>query len=867
MVGAEEDVQSLRRRDGSHLEVFDCPNPEPGDFSVQTLKAVCMTEDGEDSNCEDITLGSVRGTIARLPENCGPDEWVRVVSFRTVPEHPLPHRLYKRAPESAKVYEIKYDYNFRRLRRDGGEVYVRVDASDHPGYWDKIVSSVTASSKRSYAPHEWRDFHMAWFEKHGYTENGGTNSSGTTGKQRKRGFGTASWWSDAFKSLLKSGTGYGFHKKYKFSQVLYSASKSCPGTLDASVEARIEGTFETRLDYGISLIGTLKDFNFDEAYAYFSLGNMTADGRGIVDAHAAFQIESQKVPILQSLDPFGGSFNIKGIFEVGPYVDITAQLRASLTASGTASAGIRLSSTKFTWMYPKALTEWPEKAEIQPWPSFNTPTAGTAVDTSILGSLTMSMFPTMGFQIIMAYGGASLVNSEIKATMQSDIIWRVGASASPERCDGAYYAIDGGLGVTISLTNPLPGWDKDPQTYSVYPYETVSLLGSNCYPWNISSSTSTRTNIDGTVEARTVEGGDSGNRLSTRGVTDSLFPDGLGSMISCPTDFYSDTGDCNVEVGDYTGDFSDVAARDISALETVTGHDNDGTFKPSLWTDMNAPREGNEDTTLNEPGLAARNLVKRITIKKPFSICNDDTLRNNLTKIITAMNVPKLTFHSSGDMINKKNGYTLNSFLSYGPLNPNDCDDYSFGQIVTPAASQSTDFASEHVLERQLLRSFLIKSPSISPLSTVQRSNPVAAGFEGGALLPQDPSDPNSKGQGDSTWTYCSYMWFWWSEEAGVPQLTYDGLTGAPLHLLDKAFPNRLNHVAELQLLSKEANNLKERIWGSGQIRDRNDMKKYVTSNVNKAVNNCKQVMFAVQYVSETRPPSNRPRPRRTCLT
>lgn len=843
MVGAEEDVQSLRRRDGSHLEVFDCPSPEPGDFSVQTLKAVCMTEDGEDSNCEDITLGSVRGTIARLPENCGPDEWVRVVSFRTVPEYTLPHRLHKRATASAKVYEIKYDYNFRRLRRDGGEVYVRVDASDHPGYWDKIVSSVTASSKRSYAPHEWRDFHMAWFEKHGYTDNGGTNSSGTTGGQRKRGFGTESWWSDAFKSLLKSGTGYGFHKKYKFSQVLYSASKSCPGTLDASVEARIEGTFETRLDYGISLIGTLKNFNFDEAYAYFSLDKMTADGRGIVDAHAAFQIESQKVPILQSLDPFGGSFNIKGIFEVGPYVDITAQLQASLTASGTASAGIRLSATKFTWMYPKSLTEWPEKAEIQPWPSFDTPTAGTAVDISILGSLTMSMFPTMGFQIIMAYGGASLVNTEIKATMQSDIIWRVGASASPEMCDGAYYAIDGGLGVTISLTNPLPGWDKDPQTYSVYPYGTVNLLRSNCYPWNTSSSTSTRRNIDGTVEVRMVEGGDSGNRLSSRGVTDSLFPDGLGSMISCPTDFSSDTGDCNIEVGDYTDDFTDVEARDISALETVTGHEDDGTFKPSLWTDINAPRDGDEDTTLNEPGLAARQLAKRMSSKDQFNFCQDSGARNDPKSIIKWTTVSKLSFFSSGDMLKQTNGYTLDSFLSYGPLNPSDCDDYSFGRIATPAPSESGDFASEHVLEWQILKKFLVDSPTISSLGTAQRPNPAAPEFKGGKLLAKDSTDPNS------TWKYCSYMWFWWN----VQRLTYDGLTGLPIDIINKAFPNKDKHAAELQLLSKDANNLKERIWGGGQIRKESDMNNYVTQNVNKAINNCKQLMFAVKYVSETR--------------
>jgi chitinase len=846
MVGAEEDVQSLRRRDGSHLEVFDCPNPEPGNFSVQTLKAVCMAEGREDSNCEDITLGSVRGTIARLPEDCGPDEWVRVVSFRAVPGHPLPHHLAKRAPENATVYEIRYDYNFRRLRRDGGEVYVRVDASDHPGYWDKIVSSVKASSKRSYAPHEWREFHMSWFEKHGYT-----NGNGTTGGRGKRGFGTASWWSDAFNSLLKSGTEYGFHKKYSFSQVLYSASKSCPGTLDARVEARIEGTFETRLDYGISLIGTLKNFNFDEAYAYFSMSKMVADGRGIVDAHAAFQIQSQKAPILQSLDPFGGSFNIKGLFEVGPYVDITAQLQASITASGAVTAGIRLGASTLTWMYPKSLTTWPGKDEIQPWPSYNTPTAGAAVGASIQGSLTVSILPAMGFQIIMAYGGSSLVNTQIKATMQSDIIWRAGASASPEMCDGVYYALDGGLGVTISLTNPLPGWNQDSQNYTVYPYTTADLLPFTCYPWNTSSSTSTRRHLDGPVEAwPAVEGGDSGGGLSRRAVIDSLFPDGLGSMIACPTDFYSDTGDCNVEVGDYTGEYADVAARDTSSSAPGTGHDGDGAFEPSLWTDVDAPTEGNDTATLSETRLATPKLAKRVSSKPPFDMCDGPGVRDSPADILRKFGPDKLSFPSSGDMINKRAGYNEDSFLSYGPLNPGDCDDYSFGLVATPPPSQSTEFASEHVLEWQILKDFLLKSPKMSPLIAAKRPNPAAAGLKGGRLLAKDPNDPKSKGESTPEWMYCSYMCFWWSRYVAPEMITYDGLTDYPIYIVNKAFPNKDKHVSELQLLSKEANNFKERLWSNGVIRLENLMDNYVTSDVNKAVNNCKQLMFAVKYVS-----------------
>lgn len=146
MVGAEADVQSLRRRDGSHLETFDCPNPDPSDYSTQRLKVVCMVE--EDNNCEDILIGGARGTVVRLPEDCGPDDYVRVVSFKQVEEFSLPSKLVKRVPQSHKVYEIRYDYNFRQLRRGGGEVYVRFDSSDHPGYWDGIYQHDSKREKR-----------------------------------------------------------------------------------------------------------------------------------------------------------------------------------------------------------------------------------------------------------------------------------------------------------------------------------------------------------------------------------------------------------------------------------------------------------------------------------------------------------------------------------------------------------------------------------------------------------------------------------------------------------------------------------------------------------------------------------------------
>lgn len=139
MVGASSDVQSFDKRDGTHLELFDCPNTAAEDFSTQRARAICLT-DSEENDCEDILEGGVEGTIVKLPPHCGPDQWVRAVKYEESTDRTLPRRLQKRSRSHHKIYDFHYDYNFRNLRRNGGEVYVRIDASNHPGKYRQTAS-------------------------------------------------------------------------------------------------------------------------------------------------------------------------------------------------------------------------------------------------------------------------------------------------------------------------------------------------------------------------------------------------------------------------------------------------------------------------------------------------------------------------------------------------------------------------------------------------------------------------------------------------------------------------------------------------------------------------------------------------------
>lgn len=44
---------------------------------------------------------------------------------------------------------------------------------------------------------------------------------------------------------------------------------------------------------------------------------------------------------------------------------------------------------------------------------------------------------------------------------------------------------------------------------------------------------------------------------------------------------------------------------------------------------------------------------------------------------------------------------------TYGYSDPSNCDDYGFGLITTPVAGQTSKFATEHILEFQLVKIFI----------------------------------------------------------------------------------------------------------------------------------------------------------------
>ncbi|KAG9952210.1 glycoside hydrolase family 18 protein, partial [Aureobasidium melanogenum] len=788
-VGAEEDVQSLRKRDGSHLETFDCPKPANGDYGVQTLKAVCMTE-SDDHNCEDILKGGAYGTLLRLPEDCGPDTFGRVVSFKQIQQYTLPPHLQPRALPEPKVYEIRYDYNFRKLRRDGKEIYMRMDASNHPGYWDAIVASKPGKLKRD--SQDWREEHMEWFNE--------------MTQITKRGYSAdSSWWSSAFDKLLSTNKKYGLSKNYKYSQLVYSASKSCPPSATASLSAEVIGELNVNMDYGVSLICTLRDFDCSESYAYFRLGDLNVTARGILSGNAGFLYQSKKVQLLDKWDPFGASFNLKGLWTIGPYFDATAQIMGRAVLSGEMQAGASwLAPGGLVFMFPQGLDQQPSQDILNVYPSRPYIEAGTSASISADGSLTLTVSPSVGFTIELDAIGTQLMNTDIRASFDNSLTLQVGAST--ESCQGAYYQMIYGASAGISIAHPLPGWVVGQQDSSLYK-ESFSN-SKTCYPWKKSSND--RRSIE---SANSTQQSNWANGLFLRADdTDTinpgaLFPDISASALRCSNTKFTPTGDCKVSVDDGMDDYGVVPGRSFA------------TQKRDLGT-----------STTEQSPTPVGPLEKRAT-KDPSKFCKDTVLVENNESYNEVVIFP--AFLSSGELVAADP-----SAVTYGP--PTDgCDDYDMEQVTTPAKGSSSGYATEHILEAQLLGLFL---------------------SETGATWPRADYFPNPVGKTmtpgldwwkDTTYNMCQYFWFWWNGK----MITINGVKQEPVQFVASVYPGKDNSWAkEFMLLSKEANNMKERMWGGGQIRDPKKMSNAVEGivvakrDLNWAINNCKSTIQAIKY-------------------
>jgi chitinase len=156
---------SLDKRDGSHWEVFDCFDPKTE--GEHTVRMMC-SDLSETSNCGKIHLGhGAPGTIVQMPRGCGPGKYAVTKSMEPSKNQSLPGHLSRRGLTAHDtIYDLTFDYNFRRVPRDMGHTLMRIDYSNQMGYWNTVVDKAANTKKRrKRSLHEVNGNHRRWLEE------------------------------------------------------------------------------------------------------------------------------------------------------------------------------------------------------------------------------------------------------------------------------------------------------------------------------------------------------------------------------------------------------------------------------------------------------------------------------------------------------------------------------------------------------------------------------------------------------------------------------------------------------------------------------------------------------------------------------
>jgi chitinase len=175
MSGPEIEFSSVSKRDGSHLEFFDCDNTAGEER--QTIKVVC-TDSSENSNCDHISKGGVEATVVEMPEDCGPGRYAVAWSMEPSTNHDhIRDHFEKRGLSDSSVFDFTFDYDSTHFeKRADSNVLLRIDYSDDPGYWQTIVADAPGSktsSKRKRQIEVDTHFggdHKAWLEQNWHIE-------------------------------------------------------------------------------------------------------------------------------------------------------------------------------------------------------------------------------------------------------------------------------------------------------------------------------------------------------------------------------------------------------------------------------------------------------------------------------------------------------------------------------------------------------------------------------------------------------------------------------------------------------------------------------------------------------------------------
>ncbi|KAK4200452.1 killer toxin subunits alpha/beta [Triangularia verruculosa] len=344
-----EEIQiSLDKRDGSHWDVFNCNDAVSED--EQTVQMVC-TDSSEDSNCHKIHLGQgVPGTILQMPPGCGPGKYAVAKSMVPSAAHNhsrlLPRHLsHLRSKEGVVVYDLTFDYEFRRAPRSLGDTQMRIDFSNQDNYWNEVVAAATTKKRKSKRSlDDVGGNHVRWLEEEFRDDYHFGALSPRHLQERWFGSTIIDWLSRMVKPEIKREFTHSIDET--FTAKIVDESWSCVRD-NIGYEGHITASALTRMkvatSFGFTLIVTsmVAPLDISKSYlTFYNEGEVTAT----FTLEAMAKVFYQKEQTILDLPFPGATFHIPGIVTIGPNVHVSGSLDASLAVAATFETKISIAS-------------------------------------------------------------------------------------------------------------------------------------------------------------------------------------------------------------------------------------------------------------------------------------------------------------------------------------------------------------------------------------------------------------------------------------------------------------------------------------------------------------------------------------------
>ncbi|KAI9766214.1 MAG: hypothetical protein M1839_005004 [Geoglossum umbratile] len=777
---------SLKKRDGTHWEVFNCNDAVSEE--EQTVKMFC-TDISESSNCHKITLGhGVPGTILEMPEGCGPSKYAVAKSMVPSAAQSLPKHLEKRDyGHKPVIYDLTFDFDWHRVPRDLGDTQMRVDFSNEIGYWDAIVNKA-ASKKSKRSLEDAGGNHRRWLEEEWREDVHFGRLSHDELHARWFGSDIIAWLKKFFSPEIKPQFTHNIDSSFTAKLIDETWDCNIKGVdLHAKLLAEALAHVKVATSFGLTIITTLKlPLDLSQSYLYFkNKGDISATF--ILDAFGKAIFQTGDIELLGLQNFPGATFSIPKLLTVGPNFRLFGAVDAEVTLSAHLESKVQIASWEVQQTYPDQGPDWDPKAVSPP-------------DRTGTGSFDGLTQPSFDYSVT----ATGQITAHLKPTFEFGItfdqIWGVGAAKADVVADGWVrfmgaagigssgncpftYGIDVGADLYAKVEAP-PAFGWNPRTFPI-----ASISPKSAKPGGSCPAQRKRNTFE--ISASPQIGTETmNNNRPAHHLLGKRAPT-VGPLISLPKSCF----------------FCPGAPVGGAACETIEGWEPNEINQP----DLTSKRDLSGDTHYN---------IFEKRAKKTIDFC-----QARPASLSAKMQMVSPPYDSSGVIVGK-----LPNIATYGYTNPTDCNDYGFGLVAKPVPKVNTNkFATEHILEYQLLSIFFDETRN----------------QEGSVFNDLRPSAPGTLPQ---IVNLCQYLKSYF--DLPVPLWpNIGGVTRSPIQWLSYQYPGSDNaFTEEFVILDKGVNNAKEKMWGSDRISADSKMQEYLRGNPEKAAKNVKDVLSAYKY-------------------